>query len=62
LLLRGQRKIYAAHGIPPVHYTHCTGHGNTINAFVEPQHSVFRSGVGVPPWQIFAGANFQFAL
>jgi hypothetical protein len=38
------------------------GHGNTVNAFAEPQYSVFRSGVGVPDWQIFAGVNFQFAL
>ena len=38
------------------------GRGNTINAFVEPQYSVFRSGVGVPTWQVFAGVNFQFAL
>ncbi len=37
-------------------------HGNAVNAFVEPQYSVFRSGVGVPSWQIFAGVNFQFAL
>jgi hypothetical protein len=38
------------------------GHGNTVNAFIEPQYSVFRSGVGVPVWQIFAGVNFQFAI
>jgi hypothetical protein len=38
------------------------GHGNTINAFLEPQYSIFRSGVGVPTWQIFAGINFQFTL
>jgi len=38
------------------------GHGNTVNAFVEPQYSVFRSGAGVPVWQVFAGVNFQFAV
>ncbi|WP_158931027.1 hypothetical protein [Acidisphaera sp. S103] len=38
------------------------GHGNTLNAFVEPQYSVIHSGVGVPVWQIFAGLNFQFAI
>ncbi len=38
------------------------GHGNSINAFVEPQYSVFRSGVGVPKWQVFAGVNLQIAL
>jgi hypothetical protein len=38
------------------------GHGNTLNAFVEPQYSVIHSGVGVPVWQIFAGVNFQFAI
>ncbi len=38
------------------------GHGTTLNTFLEPQYSVFRSGAGVPVWQIFAGANFQFAL
>jgi hypothetical protein len=38
------------------------GHGNTVNAFVEPQYAIFHSGIGVPDWQIFAGINFQFAL
>jgi hypothetical protein len=38
------------------------GAGNNVNAFVEPQITTFRSGVGVPKWQIFAGMNFQFAL
>jgi hypothetical protein len=38
------------------------GHGNTMNAFVEPQYAVFRSGAGVPVWQIFAGINFQFSI
>ncbi len=36
--------------------------GSTINAFVEPQYSVFRSGVGVPEWQIYGGINLQFPL
>ncbi len=34
----------------------------TLNAFVEPQYSVIRSGVGVPVWQVFAGVNLQWAL
>jgi hypothetical protein len=38
------------------------GHGNTLNAFLESQYSVFHSGVDVPVWQIFGGVNFQFAL
>lgn len=38
------------------------GAGNTVNAFVEPEITTFRSGVGVPDWEIFAGVNFQFAL
>jgi hypothetical protein len=36
--------------------------GTTINAFAEPQYSLFRSGVGVPDWQVFAGVNFQFPI
>lgn len=35
------------------------GH-KTLNAFIEPQYSVSRKGVGVPTWQVFAGLNFQF--
>jgi hypothetical protein len=38
------------------------GHGDTLNAFIEPQYSVLRSGAGVPVWQVFAGLNFQFAI
>jgi len=38
------------------------GHGNTVNAFVEPQYAVVHSGAGVPVWQIFAGINLQFAI
>jgi hypothetical protein len=34
----------------------------TMNAFVEPQYTVFHSGVGSPKWQIFAGVNFQFSI
>ncbi len=34
----------------------------TMNAFVEPQYTVFHEGAGQPQWQIFAGVNFQFAL
>ncbi len=35
--------------------------GVTINAFIEPQYSVFHEGVA-PQWQIFAGVNFQFKV
>jgi hypothetical protein len=38
------------------------GHGNTVNAFIEPQYSVIRSGAGIPAWQIFGGINLQFAI
>ncbi|MGE9270107.1 MAG: hypothetical protein ACQKBU_04825 [Verrucomicrobiales bacterium] len=31
-----------------------------INAFVEPQYSLFDSGSSYPEWQIFTGLNFQF--
>lgn len=34
----------------------------TMNAFIEPQYTVFSHGAGQPEWQIFAGVNFQFAL
>jgi hypothetical protein len=34
----------------------------TMNAFIEPQYTVFSHGVGQPEWQIFAGVNFQFAV
>lgn len=34
----------------------------TMNAYVEPQYSVYHHGPGAPRWQIFSGVNFQFAL
>lgn len=35
----------------------------TINAFVEPQYTVFHDEDTVAPqWQIFAGVNFQFSM
>ncbi|WP_244538114.1 hypothetical protein [Mesorhizobium sp. YR577] len=34
----------------------------TMNAFIEPQYTVFSHGAGQPEWQIFAGVNFQFAI
>ncbi|HEV2566556.1 MAG TPA: hypothetical protein VGU19_15900 [Microvirga sp.] len=33
----------------------------TVNAFIEPQYTVWRNGDGVPRWQIFGGVNLQFA-
>lgn len=32
----------------------------TMNAFIEPQYTVYKYGEQVPHWQIFAGLNFQF--
>lgn len=34
----------------------------TMNAFIEPQYTVFDHGDGGPVWQVFGGVNFQFAL
>jgi hypothetical protein len=34
----------------------------TMNAFIEPQYTVFNQGVGNPRWQVFGGINLQFAL
>ncbi|MGO8064427.1 hypothetical protein [Rhizobium leguminosarum] len=36
--------------------------GVTMNAFVEPQYTVWHDGPGAPRWQIFAGVNFQFPV
>ena len=36
--------------------------GEIVNLYVEPQYSVFSSGMGSPTWQIFAGATFKFRL
>lgn len=36
--------------------------GITMNAFVEPQYTIWHYGVGAPRWQIFAGINFQFPI
>lgn len=36
--------------------------GITMNAFVEPQYTVWKDGAGSPRWQIFAGMNFQFPI
>ena len=34
--------------------------GAVVNAFIEPQFSVYHKGQGLPSLQIFAGINFQF--
>ncbi|MFS0849227.1 hypothetical protein AB3M93_07120 [Novosphingobium panipatense] len=34
----------------------------TVNAFIEPQYTVWSNGIGMPKWQILAGINLQFAL
>lgn len=36
--------------------------GITMNAFLEPQYTVWHDGPGAPRWQIFAGLNFQFPI
>ena len=36
--------------------------GDLINLFIEPQYSVFQSGIGTPTWQIFAGVTFKFPI
>ncbi|KAB2662307.1 hypothetical protein F9K91_22725 [Brucella tritici] len=36
--------------------------GITMNAFIEPQYTVWHQGDGQPKWQIFAGVNFQFPV
>lgn len=36
--------------------------GITMNAFLEPQYTVWHDGPGAPRWQIFAGVNFQFPI
>ena len=36
--------------------------GVTMNAFLEPQYTVWHDGSGAPHWQIFAGMNFQFPI
>ncbi|MDW5315431.1 hypothetical protein [Rhizobium sp. PL01] len=36
--------------------------GVTMNAFIEPQYTVWHDGPGAPRWQIFAGVNFQFPV
>lgn len=36
--------------------------GVTMNAFIEPQYTVWHDGPGSPRWQIFAGMNFQFPI
>lgn len=36
--------------------------GVTMNAFVEPQYTVWHDGPGAPRWQMFAGVNFQFPI
>lgn len=38
------------------------GGGTTMNAFVEPQYTVWHDGLGAPHWQVFTGVNFQFSV
>lgn len=34
--------------------------GTVMNFYVEPQHSVYRTGIGAPVWQILSAVTFQF--
>jgi len=34
--------------------------GDIMNLYIEPQYSVYQSGLGSPKWQIFAGVTFKF--
>jgi hypothetical protein len=36
--------------------------GITMNAFIEPQYTIWHDGPGAPRWQIFAGLNFQLPI
>jgi hypothetical protein len=36
--------------------------GDLVNLYIEPQYSVYQSGVLSPKWQIFAGATFKFPI
>lgn len=36
--------------------------GATLNAFIEPQWTAARSGVGQPQFQVFVGINLQFPV
>jgi hypothetical protein len=36
--------------------------GDLVNLYIEPQYSVYQSGVLSPKWQIFAGATFKFPV
>jgi hypothetical protein len=37
-------------------------HGDIVNLYIEPQYSVYQSGVGSPKWQIFGGVTFKFPI
>ena len=37
-------------------------HGDIVNLYIEPQYSVYQSGVGAPKWQIFGGVTFKFPI
>jgi hypothetical protein len=36
--------------------------GGTFSAFLEPQYSVWRRGVGAPTWQLFSGISVQIPV
>jgi hypothetical protein len=36
--------------------------GSIANFYIEPQYSVYQSGVGSPTWQIFAGLTLKFPV
>lgn len=36
--------------------------GKLLNLFIEPEYSVYQTGIGSPRWQIFAGLTFKFPV
>ena len=39
-----------------------SSHGDIANLYIEPQYSVYQSGVGSPKWQVYAGVTFKFPV
>jgi hypothetical protein len=39
-----------------------SAHGDIANFYIEPQYSVYQSGLGSPKWQVYAGVTFKFPV
>jgi hypothetical protein len=39
-----------------------SSHGDIANLYIEPQYSVYQSGLGSPKWQVYAGVTFKFPV